>query len=181
MRESGILWHLLSSLKYDKPYILIHGGGGGFVPYWRYAKQLPEYLTSPLLRRCIVMPSSFYECDFFKQIVDNRFTIFCRERRSYDYCMSWKSAARIMLCDDMAFSHDASYLIPNRHIEIARKNNIFRDAFIKSDAYLELNRSDTARFVREDAEGTDVPESDTPNFDISKIFYFKPTYGFDIA
>ena len=91
----------------EEPFDLVYGGGGLFVKYWNY-QQVIEIFEKPNLRKAVILPSSFYECDVLLDVLDERFTVFCREKRSYDYCISKNSRAKFFLTDDMAFSLDLS-------------------------------------------------------------------------
>ena len=91
----------------EEPFDLVYGGGGLFVKYWNY-QQVKEIFEKPNLRKAVILPSSFYECDDLLDVLDERFTVFCREKRSYDYCISKNSRAKFFLTDDMAFSLDLS-------------------------------------------------------------------------
>ena len=91
----------------EEPFDLVYGGGGLFVKYWNY-QQVKEIFEKPNLRKAVILPSSFYECDDLLDVLDERFTVFCREKRSYDYCISKNSRANFFLTDDMAFSLDLS-------------------------------------------------------------------------
>lgn len=84
-------------------YNLVYGGGGLFVKYWNYQKVL-DIFKDKNLKKCVVLPSSFYECDDVLECFDERFTVFCREAYSYNYCISKNKRAKFVQADDMAFS-----------------------------------------------------------------------------
>lgn len=84
-------------------YNLVYGGGGLFVKYWNYQKVL-DIFKDKNLKKCVVLPSSFYECDDVLECFDERFTVFCREAYSYNYCISKNKRAKFIQADDMAFS-----------------------------------------------------------------------------
>lgn len=84
-------------------YNLVYGGGGLFVKYWNYQKVL-DIFKDKNLKNCIILPSSFYECDDVLECFDERFTVFCREAYSYNYCISKNKRAKFIQADDMAFS-----------------------------------------------------------------------------
>lgn len=89
---------------------LVYGGGGGFVPYFG---MLPHYIhlfSDPHLRRCVILPQSFRDCNELIDVLDERFTVFCRERTSYDYCLSRNGKARFLMADDMALAADPEML-----------------------------------------------------------------------
>lgn len=80
---------------------LVYGGGGRFTSHWGGVDEHLAHLTHPRVKRGIILPHSFYDVDFFIQGLDERHTIICREKRSYDYCRSLESSAKILLGDDM--------------------------------------------------------------------------------
>ncbi|MDR0533256.1 MAG: polysaccharide pyruvyl transferase family protein [Verrucomicrobiales bacterium] len=84
---------------------LVYGGGGLFVKYWNYEKIL-DVFKAENLAKCVILPSSFYECDDLLRLLDERFTVYCRERRSYEYCIASNNRAKFILADDMAFNLD---------------------------------------------------------------------------
>ncbi len=84
-------------------FTLVYGGGGRFVKYWKYQDVFPVFQHRNM-RRVIVLPSSFWECDDFLALMDERFTIFCRQEESYQYGRSKNNRAHFLLADDMAAS-----------------------------------------------------------------------------
>lgn len=93
------------------PYKLYDGGidknivyGGGGIWTKDYEKEWSRFL--PLFQKAkkiIILPSSFNNCQKLIDILDEKFIIFCREQQSYDYLMSKKTKAKIILDHDMAF------------------------------------------------------------------------------
>lgn len=80
---------------------LVYGGGGRFTSHWGGIDVHLAHLTHPRVKRGIILPHSFYEVDYFIQGLDERHTIICREKRSFDYCCSLEPQATILLGDDM--------------------------------------------------------------------------------
>lgn len=89
---------------------LVYGGGGGFVPYFGMLPHYVRLFSDPRLRRCVILPQSFRDCDELVDVLDERFTVFCRERISYDYCLSRNGRARFLLADDMALAAEPDML-----------------------------------------------------------------------
>ena len=81
---------------------LVIGGGGGFVPYWDYGRKLKVIQENKHLKRIIILSSSFYDCPDFLEIVDERFTLFCRETKSRDYLLAAGVKGKVVLAHDMA-------------------------------------------------------------------------------
>ena len=80
---------------------LVYGGGGRFTSHWGGIERHLTHLTHPRVKRGIILPHSFYEVDYFIRGLDDRHTIICREKRSYEYCCSLKPKATILLWNDM--------------------------------------------------------------------------------
>lgn len=93
----------------NKDFNLVYGGGGLFVKYWNYERE-KEIFKKPNLKKAVILSASFNECDDLLGVLDERFTVFCREKKSYDYCISKNKKAKFYLADDMAFGIDL-----NRH------------------------------------------------------------------
>ncbi len=79
----------------------VYGGGGVFVSYWDYSHIL-KIFQNKAIKKIVILPSSFYECDDLISNLDERFTVFCREERSYKYLQSKQTKAEILLAEDMA-------------------------------------------------------------------------------
>lgn len=88
---------------------LVYGGGGIWNPCWNYGHIL-ELFARPELKRGIILPSSFYKCDDLFEVLDERFTVFCREKQSYEYALAKNKKARFYLADDMVFGLDVHKL-----------------------------------------------------------------------
>ena len=54
-------------------------------------------------KRVVILPSSFDNVPELVKILDERFTVFCRERKSFEYLNAQKTGATILLDNDMAF------------------------------------------------------------------------------
>ena len=92
------------------PFNFIYGGGGLFLNiYKENLKEIFDILKNKLLQQCVILPSSFYNIPELIEIIDDRFTIFCRERRSYEYLKNNNTKAKIYLSDDMAFATDVNF------------------------------------------------------------------------
>ena len=96
---------------YGDAYTLVYGGGGIMVPEWGNLPHLIRLFTAPEISRCIVLPHSLRDCDELLSIMDERFTVFCREKASYSYCRGINHRAQFELADDMAF-YTAPMLLP---------------------------------------------------------------------
>lgn len=101
------VYDVLSEKIFDKPFNLVYGGGG--IWYHLYKKdyeQIIEIFKSNLLKKCVILPSSFYDCKDVIDTLDERFTVFCREKQSYNYCISLNNKAKFILANDMVIDSD---------------------------------------------------------------------------
>ena len=55
---------------------LVYGGGGGFVPYFGMLPHYVRLFSDPRLRKCVILPQSFRDCDELVDVLDERFTVF---------------------------------------------------------------------------------------------------------
>jgi glycosyltransferase involved in cell wall biosynthesis/exopolysaccharide biosynthesis predicted pyruvyltransferase EpsI len=91
---------------YGDDWTLIYGGGGACVPYWNILDKLKAIFTMTGIERCIILPHSIRECPVLLAVMDSRFTVFCRETASFEYCRSMNQQAEFVLADDMALTLD---------------------------------------------------------------------------
>jgi glycosyltransferase involved in cell wall biosynthesis/exopolysaccharide biosynthesis predicted pyruvyltransferase EpsI len=117
------------ALPENGPIDFVYGGGGIFVKYCNYQNVI-DILKSPNLRRVIILPSSFFECPDVLEVFDERFTVFCREKRSYDYCKSINTRAEFILSDDMAFNLNIADLKNNFSSNIKRNITSLNDIYL---------------------------------------------------
>lgn len=87
----------------DEQYVdYVYGGGGLFNDLYDYSNVLDTFKI-PRFRKIIILPSSFNRCDDLLETFDKRFTVFCREEQSYEYCRSMNNSAQFILSHDIAF------------------------------------------------------------------------------
>lgn len=163
----------------NQPFNLVYGGGGGWIDLYssNCAKQLNTYFKNKNLRKAIVLPSTFYKCDDIVKSFDERFTVFCRDIQSLNYCKSMNQKANFILHNDMAFSADFScFQFDNLDdVDVEDAQAIKQ----KMHEYRMKNKSSTASFIRTDREktvSTDICKID--NFDLSLI---KGVYGENLS
>lgn len=94
------------NVDYGDGWTLIYGGGGACVPYWNILDKLKAIFTMPGIERCIILPHSIRECPELLAVMDSRFTVFCRETVSFEYCRLMNQQAEFVLADDMALTLD---------------------------------------------------------------------------
>lgn len=175
----------------DSNFHLVYGGGGIFIKHYKdgYMKIL-EIFQSKSFNKCIILPSSFNECDDVIDTFDERFTVFCREQKSYDDCISKNKKAKFILSDDIALSLDFdmlndfdSKIVKDKVAKIHTKNLLtlntrewyrFKEAMqiakesIELDTLINKNRVRIGYLLRTDIEkNNDILYANT--FDISLL------------
>lgn len=91
------------SILLNRPFDFVYGGGGIWNPHYNYMKLLKMYAMHKNMRSFTILPSSFWQCDDAVRMFDSRFTVFCRDMQSYEYCTSRNKTAKFILHDDVAF------------------------------------------------------------------------------
>lgn len=96
----------IERLKQSKEsFNLVYGGGGvWYKEYRNYYQNLIDIFNSNLLQKCVILPSSFYDCDEAILAMDERFIVFCREEQSLLYAKSINKKATFILSDDMVIN-----------------------------------------------------------------------------
>jgi glycosyltransferase involved in cell wall biosynthesis len=124
---------------------IVYGGGGiwtkDYENVWR--KWLPIFADA---KRIVILPSSFNNCAKLISVLDERFVIFCREKKSYDYLVNACTKAKIILDHDMAFRMTKQILDSKGKIGTKEKKIIARaEQGLKHVPMV-------AKFMREDCE-----------------------------
>lgn len=81
---------------------VVYGGGG----IWTadYKKDWIKHLAVlTQAKKIVILPSSFNNCPELIDAMDERFVVFCREKRSYEYIKGANTRATVLLDHDMAF------------------------------------------------------------------------------
>ncbi|MDD3155582.1 MAG: polysaccharide pyruvyl transferase family protein [Victivallaceae bacterium] len=103
-RKNHLEYDLFDGTKrYDEPFSLVYGGGGIWAAEWDY-QNLFGLLQNPMLQKVVILPSSFSRCDDLGPILDERFTVFCREERSFQYLTELAPKTRVLRAGDMALT-----------------------------------------------------------------------------
>lgn len=81
---------------------VVYGGGGIWTADYKkdWLKHL-EVLNQA--KKIVILPSSFNNCPELIDALDERFVVFCREKRSYEYVKGANTRATVLLDHDMAF------------------------------------------------------------------------------
>ena len=116
----------LKTEKYTNPYNLVYGGGGLWHSLYKDDYQsILKIFKSKNLKKCVILPSSFYDCDDVISLFDERFTVFCREKQSFEYCKSLNKKAKFLLADDMVINADFDDFKSNLFDKEIFKQNFF--------------------------------------------------------
>lgn len=108
------------------PYNFVYGGGGACIQDWGCIPYLVQLFSSLRMNRVIILPSSFYNCDSLLEIFDERFTVFCRDKTSFNYCFHMNKKAQFLLADDMALKLNAfTFLSEETWDESVLSTNMF--------------------------------------------------------
>lgn len=86
----------------ERADVIVYGGGG----IWTkdYEEWQPWILSLFAdAKRILILPSSFNNCGMLVKALDSRFTVFCREKKSFDYLTAQKTGATVLLDHDMGF------------------------------------------------------------------------------
>ncbi|WP_413854282.1 polysaccharide pyruvyl transferase family protein [Candidatus Ruminimicrobium bovinum] len=174
------------------PFNFVYGGGGMFVGlYKKEHKKIFNILKNKLMKQCIILSESFYDIPEFIKLLDERFTIFCREKNSYNYLINSNTKANVYLADDMAFATDTNFYyntgFTNMQINNLNENlkkysikkirNILNDYFIKYCviydkvknilSFIKQDKIKIAYLLRQDDEKIFKDKTNINSFDLS--------------
>lgn len=93
--------------KNEFPEAFVYGGGGAWIKMWISAMS-PVLEIMKKAKRIVILPSSFDQVPELIEILDERFIVFCREKKSFDYLSQQHTKAKIILDHDMALRLDAA-------------------------------------------------------------------------
>ena len=86
----------------ESPKNFVYGGGGAWIHEWIDGLKIVMELMKKA-ERIVILPSSFDNVPEFVEMLDERFVVFCREKKSYEYLLKQETKAKILLDHDMAF------------------------------------------------------------------------------
>lgn len=132
----------------------VYSGNGAFVnPIYQkdYMDIARRYFMHRNLERCVILPSTFWRCDDLVRCFDDRFTVFCRDLVSLEYCRSINVRATFAFADDVAITHGDFGLIGNRRTENVSKKVFQCEETLR--CFLNTHPDTTkGYFIREDCE-----------------------------
>lgn len=128
-------YEIWGNKKNKKEFNLLYGGGG--IWHKLYQKDYQEVIKifkSRYLKKCVILPSSFYDCEDAILAMDERFIVFCREKQSLEYCLSLNDKAKFILADDMVTN--ANFDIFKKEFYNSENIRQFKDKKVLSSLYL---------------------------------------------
>lgn len=171
--EQGLQWE--RTKENEQPDYFVYGGGGAWLDEWiEYLKPTMDIMCQA--KKVVILPSSFNNVPEFVSILDERFVVFCREKKSYDYLIGQNTKAKIILDHDMALRMNdkisKKLKAPNKQLEKYFKK-------LKENC---LNLSENVRLFRKDTETAGHYDTD---LDLSDTFgwfsQFEPRENIDFA
>ena len=173
----GLNYQILNKIP-QKKFTLIYGGGGLWTnDYQKNYQKILNIFKSKNLEKCIILPSSFNMCDDLLEILDERFIVYAREERSFNYLKNSSVKSEIYLADDMVINADISELqrgVKNKYFvskNIFENIKIYRKFYLKIDkqirkAFKKYDSFKIGYFLRDDVEKT-IDNKPYNNFDLS--------------
>lgn len=182
------IFDITKEIKED--FNLVYGGGGIWTAdYQEHYQEVLDVFNSPHLKNAIILPSSFNDCQDLIEALDERFVVYAREQKSFDYVK--QSRARVILADDMVVGADfAEFNVKLKH-KLSFKNlsnkfamyKIYRKVMKKAKRQLRrIKDYGVGYLLRTDCESGF--ESDYNKFDVSNlrsIFCTNPAFDFILA
>lgn len=90
--------------------VAIFGGGGNLVPEYGHCRAFLERCLEVGVRAAVVLPQSVRGHEALLRRLDGGYTIFCRERASYERVRATLTGARVLLAPDLALRVDVERL-----------------------------------------------------------------------
>ena len=153
-------------------YNLVYGGGGAWTIKQNYRPIMNTFINNKNLNKCLIMPSTFFECNDLIKLFDERFIVFCRDIQSYNYCKSINNKASFFLHDDSALFIQLNKLNTDLKYEDIQ-HPIIKRAFSQFINILNSSKvSNIGNFIRTDCEKTNINIYEGVKVDISDLLYF---------
>ncbi len=113
-RRAGLVWRPYDpeNPPQETEYSIVYSGGGRFVPYWGGIELRQEHLTRPQVKKCVILPHSIHGVDAFVTALDERHTVFCRERKTLAYCRGVNTRSRFILAHDVGIYLQLDKVVP---------------------------------------------------------------------
>lgn len=184
-QREGLTYREYDEKNLPAQYNLVYAGGARFTSCWCDTEKCLRELTDPRIQCCVILPHSFYDVDALLDGLDSRHHLFCRDERSYRYCLSRQTACSVYLAEDMAFQLDMEKTdaakLPRElsNEELRTRTQIKRGLFAKlrrgvrrATILSPVGEKDKkiAFLLREDAEKSS-PNSTFMSYDISAAWH----------
>jgi len=152
---------------------ILIGGGGNLVPMYR---NIRNFLGRNLeaIGSAVVLPHTIRGSEDLLGRLDQRFTLICRERPSYEFCLEMAPGAKVLLGDDMALQwrwertraalRDQSARTTDRQFLVRNLKHLTRRAVHRWKIH-----NGTLEAFRGDIEGKNRQHS-RRNVDLSQVF-----------
>lgn len=183
--KNGLDWH--RTYEGELPENFVYGGGGAWLHEWiEYMKPTMDIMTKA--KKVVILPSSFNNVPEFIKILDERFIVFCREKKSYDYLKSQNTKAKILLDHDMAFRLNGKFKknfeAPNKILKKKLKKLEERLSQLNKNVDLFRNDSESAGHYRTDLDLSDAlgwfsQYESREHIDFAMKTMIKAVYNFD--
>lgn len=123
---------------------VVYGGGGIWVKdlYLNSDEYLEIFKRA---KRIVILPSSVFECKRLIDVMDKRFTVFAREKQTYDYLVAQNTGAEIILDHDMALRLKETCVMGPLDVHYKRVWNKIRHKLPKRQRYAIFARTDVEK------------------------------------
>lgn len=125
---------------------VVYGGGGIWVKNLYAKAYAKSILVMKQAKKVVILPSSVHECTQLVEILDDRFVVFCRDKRTFEYLISQNTTAKILMSHDMALRMTTQALQGELCVSYER----YKSLLIMQDRLRGLGR--VAYFFRDDVE-----------------------------
>ena len=153
------VFDVLNLKKHNKPFNLVYGSSNIWQSkYKKFQKEVINVFKSKLIKKCVILPSSFRDCPELLSVLDERFTVFCQDKISYDYCTNNNSKAKFMLAENMLMGANLDIFktdfynyknIEKFNVKYKKALKVLTDRiypFYKNKTMLTLNASNTHEY-----------------------------------
>ncbi len=146
--KHGIKYRIFDGTPADN---VVYSGGGVWVNEYKHdwINRLDIFRNA---KRVIILPHTFDNCPELIDVMDERFVVFCRERKSYDYIKSQNTGATVLL------EHDMAFFMPREILAKKFRRDEFRNKLYKQ--LRELKFGPIAKFMRRDVESVQNVDTD---------------------
>ena len=158
---------------------LIYGGGGIWTNnYKKDTENIIEIFKKENLKKLLILPSSFNKSEHFTSIINEKFCIFCRENKSFEYLKSSSTNNNIYMANDIVIDADLSIYETSYSISNKEKNNDIYEIVYKIYPYYKNILYRTWKFIEKTKENNVLYALRN---DIENNFSIIPKNNFDLS